>query len=63
MFRCQGGSYVWSRMREGELGGHEAREGLVLGSEGLAGCGKECASHSEWEWKPPEGFEQQNNMI
>lgn len=47
-------------MREGECGGHEVREGLVLDSEGLAGRGKECASHSEWEWKPLEGFEPQN---
>lgn len=61
-FRCQGGRYVCGQMREGERGGHEGREGLALDSEGLAGRGKECGSHSEWEWKPPEGFEQ-NNMI
>lgn len=50
-------------MREGERGGHEVREGLALDLEGLAGHGKECGSHSEWEWKPLEGFEQLNNMI
>lgn len=45
------------------MGAVRSERGLELGSEGLAGRGKEFGSHSKWEWKPLEGFEQQENMI
>lgn len=56
---CQRGHCVWSRMREGGSGAMRSETGLELGSEGLAGRGKEFGSHSTWEWKPREGFEQE----
>ena len=48
---------------EGGSGAMRSETGLELGSEGLAGHGKEFGCRSTWEWKPQEGFEQEKNMI